>query len=233
MHMHLCPQGPRAALEVQAFANSHMSPKPCLKASWPGAETDLTPCYQDCPDLSQLLLLLTSLTALTCSMPSLAPGQSEKKGGPCRLAPWSPLPPRLYHLPPTAAAWEAAGVCTKLPAPASNEGGLGPEAGRKSQGTAPEPEGQAERGLHSSPPWPLTAQTQHPAVESAPCSYKDLCYASGPHWDTGGHRSPVAAISLGTWLFPFSAERLNAVHRGLSEGSLGDMQSLALPSSWL
>lgn len=134
------------------------------------AGTDPPPCYQGRPDLSQFLLL-TSLRALTCSIPSPAPGQSEKKGGPCRLAPWSPLPPRLYHLPPTAAAWEAAGVCTKLPAPASNKGGVSAQRpGGTARGQLPEPEGQAERDWHSSPSWPLTAQTQHPAAESAPSS---------------------------------------------------------------
>lgn len=90
------------------------------------AGTDLPPPYQGCPDPSQSLLL-TSLTALTCSTPNLAPGQSEKKGGPCRLAPWSPLLPPLYHLPPTAAAWEAAGMCTKALAPACNR--VGPWSG--------------------------------------------------------------------------------------------------------
>lgn len=45
----------------------------------------------------------------------------------------------------------------------------------------------------------------------------------------GGHRGPIAAVSLKTWFLPFSAEKLTGVHRGRSKGSLGEVQSLGEP----
>lgn len=60
--------------------------------------------------------------------------------------------------------YQAPGTCLQ-------QGGVSAQRpGGTARGQLPEPEGQAERDWHSSPSWPLTAQTQHPAAESAPSS---------------------------------------------------------------
>lgn len=183
--------------------------------------------YRGCPDLTQLLLSSPVKPHSFASVPNLAPGRrrKEKRG--------LSYPHPLHHLLPTAAAWEDAGVCTKPLAPACNKGGPGPEAGGSSQGTASRTvESQAERGLHFSPPWP--SQPRPNTQQWRALLPLTQGQSPGPQRDMGGHRSPIMAVSLETWLLPFSAEKQCAQEavqrelRGSAEPGTADALQLTL-----
>lgn len=214
---------------VSTMGTSAQSHQPRPEASW--QDVHLPPHSHGCPDLSQSLPPFTHLTALTRLHPQ--PGPRAKRGERGALLPISILVPSTpTHSPICYPLLLPRRLLVCVPSPRhllATRAALASKLRGAAETSSRTVEGQAERkGAFFTP---LTAKawiahSQHPIAQSSLPVTWDPGWTSTPQWDKGGHRSPITAISLKTCFLPFSAEKLTGVHRGWSQGSLGEAQSL-------